>query len=189
MSETWQLTDEEFEAKTADPSLIRTHEEAVAVLAELDEAIAHIQMQVDAYAVESNGREMPEDRQAWLRRASYACAMKRNHRHRVMQRDKEIRGTKGAATTARKDPAIGLAKQERLKIEANTRRIAKQAAHETALALVHIGRIFMLVAKDYLSPESYTAILAQAKKRRFGEQVAKAKSESVLENQLADINR
>lgn len=129
LAEQHDLTDDEITAFIADPATIPTHEIALEVIGCLDEEIANIQTQIDAAMIESNMRPLSEERQAWARRASYAAAMRRNERHRVMQRDKEIRGTKGKP--GQKDPnkaEAGKLKQERLKLEAETRRDAKKLA-------------------------------------------------------------
>lgn len=166
------LDDNEFEARLRDPSLIATHEEAVAILEELDEEIAHIQMQIDAYSIESNGREMPPNRQAWLRRAAYAGAMQRNHRHRVIQRDKELRGTKYTAHTSQKDPTLGLAKQQRLSLEAQVKREAAAVKRErNRIALEDMAerrsfaRTFVRSAKDLLTDNDFQAVSNMAKRR------------------------
>lgn len=166
------LPDDEFEARTRDPSLIATHDEAIVILDEIDEEIAHIQMQIDAYSIESNGREMPPDRQAWLRRAAYAGAMYRNERHRVMQRDKELRGTKSTAHISKKDPAIGLAKQQRLSLEAQAKReaaAAKREQHRIALEDIaerrSFARTFVRVAKERLPDAEFQAVSNEAKVR------------------------
>lgn len=125
------LTDDQITALIDDPAKIETHEQALTVLDCLDAEIANIQAQVDAAVIEANARPLASERQAWLRRATYAGAMRRNERHRVMQRDKELRGTKrpgimpGSKTKEEK-----LAKQQRLLAEAEARKAAKQAEIE-----------------------------------------------------------
>jgi hypothetical protein len=167
------LNDDEFEARLRDPTLITTHDEAIGILDEIDRSLAHIQTQIDAYAIESNGREMPPERQAWLRRAAYAGAMRRNERYRIIQRDKEIRGTKGLAQTPRKDPAIGIAKQQRLMVEADARKADKLAAHARQQVLIEdiaerrsAARMFIDVARERLTSNDFEAILNEAKRRR-----------------------
>lgn len=119
------MSDDEITALISDPAKIETHEMALEVLGVLEAEIADIQSQVDAAVIESNIRPLSEDRQAWLRRATYAGAMRRNERHRVMQRDKEIRGTK-IRQNPPKDPETGRLKQERLKLEAEARRDSRK---------------------------------------------------------------
>lgn len=124
------LSDEQVTAFINDPATIATHDEAVEVIDCLDAEIANIQSQVDMAVIEANARPLNEDRQSWLRRATYACAMRRNERHRVMQRDKEIRGTKGSAGNSAADKSAkreaNLVKQQRLLEETTIRRIAKE---------------------------------------------------------------
>lgn len=115
------LSEDAITALIADPASIQSHEVALEVLDVLDDEIANIQAQLDQAAAEAISRPLPADRQAWYKRASYAAAMRRNERHRVMQRDKEIRGTKFRGGTP-KDPEVGKLKQARLRDEAQTRK-------------------------------------------------------------------
>lgn len=123
------LSDERIDAMIADPARIATHDEALELIDILDHDIAHIQTQVDSAQIEANARPLSANRMDWLRRASYACAMKRNQRHRVMQRDKEIRGTKQSGEKP-KDPELGKLKQARMLEEAQAKRAAKLAEIE-----------------------------------------------------------
>lgn len=126
------LTDEQITVLIEDPAKIDSHEVALEVVAVLDAEIANIQAQVDAAVIEANVRPLNPERQAWLRRATYAGAMRRNERHRVMQRDKELRGVKGRATTEPKhSKEEKRLKQERLLIEAQDRRLKRQLAVES----------------------------------------------------------
>lgn len=171
-----ELTDDEVTAFIADPAKITTHEIALEVIAVLDAEIASIQAKLDAAAIEHNGRPMAAERQDWVRRASYASAMKRNERFRVMQRDREIRMTKGPAMRAGKikDPEANRLKQSRLTEEALTRRADKQAraATEQTKQMEVAQRMrelkerqtfhhhFHLEAKRTLPPETYKQIKA-----------------------------
>lgn len=122
------LSDDQVTAYIADPATIENHEQALEVIETLDAEIASIQAQIDAAAIENNAVQLSPGRQGWLRRAAYAAAMRRNDRHRVMQRDKEIRGTKGnGLTPPKRTPEERLLKQQRLMEEAQARRVAKQA--------------------------------------------------------------
>jgi len=123
------LTDDDVDRFIADTALITAHEQALEILEMLDDEIASIQAQVDAAQIESNAKPLSHDRLAWVQRASYACATRRNMRHRVMQRDKELRGTKSWGGKP-KDPdkkEANLVKQQRLADEVAIRRAAKQA--------------------------------------------------------------
>ena len=125
------LTDDDIDRFIADPALILTHEHALEVLAVLDDELASIQAQIDAAQIESNAKPLSPDRMRWLQRASYAAAMRRNERHKIMQRDKELRGTKNWGGKA-PDPdkkESNLFKQKRLADEVAIRREAKQADH------------------------------------------------------------
>lgn len=123
-----ELTDEQITALIADPAKIETHEIALEIIGCLDAEIANIQVQIDAATIEANIRPLSAERQAWLRRASYAAAMRRQERHKVMQRDKEIRGTKGKAfTEPKRNKEEGLLKQQRLMAEAEARRDKRRA--------------------------------------------------------------
>lgn len=125
------LDDDAIAELIDDPARIQTHEIALEVISVLDAEIAHIQTQVDAATFEANVRPLSEDRQAWLRKACYAGAMKRSERFRVMQRDKEIRGTKGRAVTEPKHSKEERAlKQQRLLAEVEDRRAKRLLALE-----------------------------------------------------------
>lgn len=176
--ETDPLTDDEITALIGDPANIESHEQALEIIETLDTEIANIQVQIDMLAIESNGRALPPERQNWLRRASYAAAMRRNERHRVMQRDKEIRGTKGRAQQEPKLPnEAKILKQQRLMEEAATRRAAKQAdALRSQFALQDVAQRrrelaeqssfnhhFVAEAKRRLPDETYEALSAFAR--------------------------
>lgn len=123
------MTDDDVDRFIADPALITTHEQALEILETLDDEIASIQAQVDAAQIESNAKPLSPDRLAWVQRASYACAMRRNMRHRVMQRDKELRGTKNWGGKP-KDPdkkEANIIKQRRLADEVAIRKATKLA--------------------------------------------------------------
>lgn len=121
------LSENMITAFIADPARIPTHEIALEVLDCLDAEIADIHAQIEAARIESTVKPLSPDRQAWLRRACYAAAMRQNEHRRVMQRDKEIRGTKHAAQMKpRLDPEAQQMKQGRLLAEQETRRDAKR---------------------------------------------------------------
>jgi hypothetical protein len=129
------LTDDQITALISDPAKIETHEMALEVIGVLDAEIANIQTQIDAATIEANIRPLSSERQSWLKRASYAAAMRRNERHKVYQRDKELRGLKGRAFTEPKHTKEEKAlKQQRLLVEAETRRASKQLALSQARA-------------------------------------------------------
>ena len=125
------LTDDDVDRFIVDPALILTHEHALEVLAVLDDEIASIQAQIDAAQIESNAKPLAPDRLRWVRRASYAAAMRRNDRHKIYQRDKELRGTKnfGGNPPDHTKKEANLIKQQRLADEAATRKLAKQNEH------------------------------------------------------------
>ncbi len=130
-----ELSDDAVTSFISDPATIPTHEIALEILLVLENEIASIQAQVDAAVIESNIRPLSEERMAWLHRATYAGVMRRNERHRVIQRDKEIRSIKNGSGTPRNDPdkrEANRLKQERLMAEAETRRIAKKLAMQEA---------------------------------------------------------
>ncbi len=126
-----ELTDDQVTAFIADPATIPSHEIALAVAEVLEAEIASIQAQVDAAQIESNAKPLSPDRRAWVQRASYAAAMRRNELRRILNRDKEIRGTKHwSDKNAPEIAQAKLLKQERLKIEAEDRRLSKQLRHQ-----------------------------------------------------------
>jgi len=168
------MTDDTLSELIGDPALIETHEIALEVLDTLDAEIAQIQTQIDAATIEANIRPLSSDRRAWLQRAAYACAMRRNERHRVIQRDKEIRGTK--FNQPKKDPAEGIAKQERLRVEAEVKRMTKAAEIERQKTMQleleqerrklnerrTFNHNFQAVAKRLLPPSTYAEIVSAA---------------------------
>jgi hypothetical protein len=175
------ISDDDIDRFIDDPALIQTHEQAIEVLDALDAEIANIQAQIDAAQIENNARPLSPERQAWVRRASYAAVMRRNERHRVIQRDKELRGTKGPKGNP-PDPfkkEANLLKQQRLAGEVEIRRIAKQAEHlrlqneREALAQrrrefqaaqdQQFDRLFVNAARQYLSTEQFEAIRKKAR--------------------------
>jgi len=178
VQDTTGLTDEQVTAFIADPATIETHEQALEIIETLDAEIANIQVQIDMLAIESNGRALPPERQNWLRRASYAAAMRRNERHKVTQRDREIRGTKFRVQQEPKLPnEAKVLKQQRLMEEAVTRRVAKQAESlkaQLALqdvaqrrreleALSSFNHRFVAEAKKRLSPTEFEALSEAAR--------------------------
>lgn len=181
MSEAAVITDDELDRMISDPALILTHEQALEVLETLDDEIASIQAQIDAAQIESNAKPMSPDRLRWLQRASYAAAMRRNERHRVMQRDKELRGTKNFGGHP-KDPTkkeANIVKQQRLAVEVEIRRAAKQAdllkLQNESQTLAQrrrefqaqrereFERQFVSAARGYLSAEQFEEIRSMVK--------------------------
>ena len=170
--ETFGMDEDEFNKFIDDPSLIETHEKALVILDILDSEIANIQVQLDAARIEANGEPLPPERQAWLKRASYAAAMRRNARLRVYQRDKEIRYVKGKAVTDPKDKEVKLVKQQRLRAEVEDRRLKRQQAIEaekTHQMLIAHGRRFSTIfreeAKRLLPTDTYEQIVAATNQR------------------------
>lgn len=174
------LTDDEITAFIEDPAKIETHEVALEVIAVLDAEIANIQVQVDAAMIEANIRPLSDERQAWLRRASYAGAMRRNERHRVMQRDREIRRVKGVAQMEpRRSKEEKLLRQQRLLVEGEARREQKRAEGlrqsnlQSELSLKRkeldaarsFERRFLATAKRLLQPDVYSWIEDEASGR------------------------
>lgn len=133
-----ELTEDQIDALIKDPATIPDHETALELMAILDHEMAGIQAQVDAKAARYNGRPMPDIEEDWLRRATYASAMRKSERHKIYMRDKELRGMKGPAQLG-SDPELkankakaNLIKQERLLAEADIRRIQKKLDLENA---------------------------------------------------------
>lgn len=169
-----EFSDDQITALIADPLQIANHETAMEVIAVLDAEIADIQAQIDAAMIQATVRPLTPDREAWMRRAAYAAAMRRNDRHKVYQRDKELRGTKGPARTSpKKDPSVLLAKQERLKAEADDRRekralkIAEvRLAQEQLEATRTKNACFVAAARALLPPDLLARVEKEAQARR-----------------------
>jgi hypothetical protein len=164
------LSDEEFEDRLIDTSLIKTHEECVSILNELDADIAAIQSQIDVYELSTSGRLLPQERTDWAKRATFACAIKRSQRHRVMMRDRELRPK--PQPSPKKDQSLQIAKQERLKSEVDDRK-EKRALEARRLHLIEadiiqrrtVAHTFMKVAAERLSVEEHKSICDEAKRR------------------------
>lgn len=122
-----------YEPMVANPLLIETKEMAQEVLNWLNREIANIDAQLDAAAIQAGQREMPESKADWLRRACYAVAMKKRDYHKIYQRSRELRGIKGPSQTepshTKEEKAL---KHQRLLVEAETRRTAKQLQYQQA---------------------------------------------------------
>lgn len=165
------LSDDDFEAKVQDPSRIGTHEEAMAIIAELEVNAADIAGQIGVYQAEAQARlgEMPPDRQAWVRRASFALAMRRSEKDRVMKRDREIRGIydKQAfnAAIGEKKTDKKVAAHTRMAAEAEARTVCARAKLEELQARRSVAKLFMDVAKERLSPDIFAEIQGAAKER------------------------
>lgn len=127
------LSDAEIAAYINDPATIATHEVAIEIIGILDAEIASIQTQLDAAALAAAVQPLSPDRLNWANRAAYAAAIRRQERHRVWQRDRELRGTKGSAATPPKHtPEEKRLREERLLAEARDRR-AKRDLELTGL--------------------------------------------------------
>lgn len=178
MTDAELVSDDDLDRFIADPALISTHEEALEVISALDAEIASIKAQVDAAQIEANVRPLSLDRQSWLKRAAYACAMRQNERHKVMQRDKELRGIKlwlGNPPDPTKKEA-NIVKQKRLADEVAAKRLAKQIEHDKlqnerellaqkrrefqASRDREFERAFVNAAREYLSAGDFEAIRA-----------------------------
>jgi hypothetical protein len=157
-----ELSDEQITAMIDDPVLIDDHETALEVLAVLDAEIAGIEVQLDAAMIEARARPLPADREAWFRRASYAGAMRRRERHKVYQRDKELRRLKGSALTPASEAKKleRAAKHQRLLAEAEDRKVKRALEHATVrleqerLDMERTRKaVFFKVAHELLPPD------------------------------------
>ncbi|HEY0339995.1 MAG TPA: hypothetical protein VGC34_04260, partial [Steroidobacteraceae bacterium] len=110
-----------FQAALADPASIRTHLAALQVLSWLDHGIAKIQMSLEVARLEAAIAPLSEERMAWARKAAYAMHIKSAQRYRVMRRDRELCDA-NRPPAPRRDPAEGVAKQQRLQAEALARK-------------------------------------------------------------------
>ena len=158
-----ELSDDEFAGYEADPSTIPDHDTAIAMLDELDVEIAKIQVQLDAYQIQVLEGRATVKSQQWMVAATYAQNMKKALRIRVSRRDRELRHI--SLAQPKKDPAIGLAKQERLRTEAQARRDTTQARHIEAqnvarqlAATKDFAQRFVKVAQARLPAETYQTL-------------------------------
>lgn len=155
------------------PETIETRDIAKECMEILDSEIAGIKTQLEVARIEAGMSPLPPDRQDWVRRAAYALAMREKDRGAVWRRDMELRKIKGLARTAKKDPAVGLAKQARMQAEAEGRREqarVKHTANSLAFAAIAERRafatIFVEVAKERVDTVEFAAMVAEAVKRR-----------------------
>ena len=173
--------DPALEAAIRDPAQVTSHEQILLFIGMLDLEIASIESQLEMARAEAAIAPLTNYRQDWMRRAAYARSMRWNQRHRLHQRDKELRGVKGPAQTPPKDPAEGQAKMARFQAEVEARRAAKLA--ETAkhnaraaefLAMQGWRRHFIDVVRDSLTAEQFTAFVLEAKRRNQNAQASTA---------------
>lgn len=168
------LSDDDFDAMTSDPAKITTHEQANAILIELDESIGNIQAQIDAYAIEAVAVPMAPDRQSWLHRAAMACGIKRSQRFRVVMRDRELRmGRRDLTQKTPEEQVAKAAKQERVKTDQELKKAsasAKFAAAQAQIALSAerraLSTLFQAVAHERLETSAFDEIVEEAKRRR-----------------------
>jgi hypothetical protein len=167
---------DDFDTKLRDTSLIATREECLDIVTQLDHAIASIQRQIDVFNIKNDGLVLHPDQEDWLQNAAYACAMKKNQRHKVMMRDREFRNVK---FQQHNDPALKLAKQEkhiakneRMKAEAEARKAAKlveQQKWQVAQAEISyqksVARHFVNVARERLGDDVFTDIMNTARQQ------------------------
>lgn len=168
------LSDDDINRMIDDPALIETHEQALEVMAVLDAEIAAINSQVETCQTMYFGRPLPPEKEAWVRRATYASAMRRNDWNKVYKRDKELRGLKSVQRVSLRvaEQPERIARQQRFQAEAEDRK-AKRAAEHDALRLrqaeasnkaneLKIRRSFNhhfhQAAKDILAPELYEQV-------------------------------
>lgn len=165
--------DAQVTAEIADPSLIVTFSRCMEIIGMLDIEISGIERQLEVARAEAAVMALSSERQGWLRRAAGALSFKKSERLRVWKRGRELRGVKGPAQTPpRQDRAEAIAKQERLKVEAEARKAGKQAlaaasqahAHEL-VAAANWRKHFVAVANERMNQEEFQQWVAEAKRR------------------------
>lgn len=173
------LTEDEVNGMINDPATIETHEQAIEIMDILNQEISSIQSQIDAAQIRSNAKPMDLDEENWLKRASFACSIRKREYHKVCQRDKEIRGTKGKAFTPPKHtPEEKILKQQRLLEEAQVKkakrlleietqkRIQSEAAERNRQMKIQESFYykFSQAAHDFLDENTYAEICNRAYK-------------------------
>lgn len=169
------LMDAEFEAKIRDVSLIKDRKEAVSIGEELERGAANIVGQIDAFRIEMSARlgEMPEDRLAWCRRASFALSLRRQEIERVRKRERELRGVyRDSMVAAAEGTKRAELREGRLIIEAEAvkaRKAASMAESERQILAMTMRktfeRVFIQVAREALSKEQFWEIWQAARER------------------------
>lgn len=167
------LSDDAITAMIDDTASILDHATAAAIIDLLDREVASIRTQISAAEIAAGNRPLTEEAQAWAKRAAYAAAIKGQQRQRVERRDKELRGLRRPPAEPKSDATKlaqaeeGRAKQERLRIEAETQRArieerrerlaaAKAETHLVIKRLEHernYARRFVANARAILPPE------------------------------------
>jgi hypothetical protein len=162
----------DFEAKLRDPALIETREEVAAIFEKLNESIVSISGQLELYRIEITARPPSDERRNWAIRATHALSCRQNEVHRVYMRDKELRNVARLGQKPPKQPGEGLAKQERLRVEAEARKAtananeaAIRAQREDTVQRRSVAQQFMTICQEQLNEIEFNRLLTAAKSR------------------------
>lgn len=181
MSDRPGLSDAAFNAKLDDAALIETREEALILIAELERIISDITVQIELFHYTIAAERTTDKLRDWLKRASGARQGFRLDRERVLRREQELRSVLRADEIVQKqlrnqhpkklEASEGVAKQERLRAEAEARKAVVVAKHQAAMEYARISaetnraRRFQEVAHDLLPSETFEEIVREMKRR------------------------
>lgn len=115
-----------------DPTLIQTHSECLHLMALIDYEVADMKAQIERKLF---GAEINAELTDWLYTIHLAMTYRRAERHRIYMRDRELRNLAVHFNKPSKDSTEGIAKQERLKVEAMRNMEKSKAATAKARAL------------------------------------------------------
>lgn len=181
MSDRPGLSDAAFNAKLDDAALIETREEALILIAELERIISDITAPTELFHYTIAAERATDKLRDWLKRASGARQGFRLDRERVLRREQELRSVLRADEIVQKqlrnqqpkklEASEGVAKQERLRAEAEARKAVVVAKHQAAMEYARISaetnraRRFQDVAHDLLPSETFEEIVREMKRR------------------------
>lgn len=181
MSDRPGLSDAAFNAKLDDAALIETREEALILIAELERIISDITVQIELFHYTIAAERATDKLRDWLKRASGARQGFRLDRERVLRREQELRSVLRADEIVQKqlrnqqpkklEASEGVAKQERLRAEAEARKAVVVTKHQAAMEYARISAEtnraprFQEVAHDLLPSETLEEIVHEMKRR------------------------
>lgn len=163
---TWRhaYSDDEIEVLSRAPEDLDAIPVARIVIEYLREKIARIDQAVEGYRLEAAWGEMPAERQQWFARATHARSRSHQALNGALKRRRELAG--GYTQVVAREPGEGIAKQNRLRAEAEASKSKDRRLKVEAGARRALGALFRGIAKRVLSAEQFTAIEDEAQRVR-----------------------
>jgi hypothetical protein len=166
-----------------DPSHLTDREVILGLLVELDDEICSITRELDTAAMAWLIEPPSPAAVAWAKRATYARAMRYQAKHRLILRERELRGIARDIENARsgkKDPVVLAAREVRLAEEAARGRVAREAEvlklknqrEELQVRAQRMGemrsinRIFVEIMRERMLASDFEAVMEEVKRRR-----------------------